>query len=124
MRTLAHYVAIVLVAVGSAQAREDGNWSRGTEMVRQWFAELMRPDNPSLSCCGEADAYESDEFTQSPDGHYEAVITREKAPYAAGTHIFIPDEKIKWDKGNPTGHGWIFIGSEKQIYCYVTPSGA
>jgi len=30
---------------------------------------------------------------------------------------------MKWDKGNPTGHGIIFMGSGRQIYCYVTPGG-
>ena len=32
-----------------------------------------------------------------------------------GTRITIPDAKIKWDKGNPTGHGIVFIGSQGQI---------
>jgi hypothetical protein len=27
---------------------------------------------------------------------------------------------MKWDAGNPTGHGIIFIGPQGQVYCYVT----
>jgi hypothetical protein len=42
---------------------------------------------------------------------------------ADGTSIPVPNEKIKFDAGNPTGHGINFIGSEGQVYCYVTPSG-
>ena len=30
---------------------------------------------------------------------------------------------MKWDEGNPTGHGIIFIGTGGQVYCYVTPGG-
>jgi hypothetical protein len=30
---------------------------------------------------------------------------------------------MKWDQGNPTAHGIIFIGSQGQIYCYVAPGG-
>ena len=28
---------------------------------------------------------------------------------ANGTRIPVPNRKMKWDKGNPTGHGIIFI---------------
>jgi hypothetical protein len=30
---------------------------------------------------------------------------------------------MKWDKGNPTDHGIVFIGNQEQVYCYVTPGG-
>jgi hypothetical protein len=40
-----------------------------------------------------------------------------------GSRISVPNAKMKWDKGNPTGHGIIFIGDRGQIYCYVTPGG-
>jgi hypothetical protein len=29
---------------------------------------------------------------------------------------------MKWDEGNPTGHG--IIGGNGQVYCYVTPGHA
>jgi hypothetical protein len=31
---------------------------------------------------------------------------------------------MKWDQGNPTGHGIIFIGAGGSLYCYVAPGGA
>jgi hypothetical protein len=39
------------------------------------------------------------------------------------TRIPVPNNKMKWDEGNPTGHGIIFIGNGGQVYCYVTPGG-
>ena len=40
-----------------------------------------------------------------------------------GTRIPVPNFKMKWDAGNPTGHGIIFIGTQGQVFCYVTPGG-
>jgi len=42
---------------------------------------------------------------------------------ANGTRIPVPNRKMKWDKGNPTGHGIIFISTTGDVYCYVTPGG-
>jgi hypothetical protein len=52
-----------------------------------------------------------------------AVITNGKGVIPDGTRILVPNQKIKWDSGNPTGHGINFISSNGQVYCYVTPSG-
>jgi hypothetical protein len=41
----------------------------------------------------------------------------------SGEKIVVPNHKIKWDDGNPTGHGIIFIGMGGQVYCYVPPGG-
>jgi hypothetical protein len=82
----------------------------------------MQPDNPAMSCCGEADAFEADTFEVEGD-HYVAVVTKGKGEVADGTRIPVPNNKMKWDAGNPTGHGIIFIGSQGQVYCYVAPGG-
>ena len=65
------------------------------------------------------------------DGRYVAIITDDRPdgplgrPHReAGEKIVVPNNKIKWDAGNPTGHGVIFIGGGDQVYCYVTPGGA
>jgi hypothetical protein len=113
-----------LLAVAQVFARPGPQWAGEPESIRQWFQSLMQPDNPSMSCCGEADAYEADNFEEDASGNYVAIITDGKGVIPNGTHITIPDAKIKWDKGNPTGHGFVFIGSQGQIYCYVTPGGA
>jgi hypothetical protein len=112
-----------------AAARDLGQWETQSTNVRQWFQTLMQPDVPHLSCCGEADAYWADTFEVS-DGHYVAIITDDRPdgplrrPHRdLGQRIVVPDNKIKWDAGNPTGHGIIFIGSGGQVFCYVTPGG-
>ena len=90
--------------------------------VRRWFQGLRQPDNPRVSCCGEADAYEADIF-EVDGGRYIAIITDGKGDIPNGTKIPVPNHKMKWDEGNPTGHGIIFIGIQGQVYCYVAPGG-
>jgi hypothetical protein len=115
-------VAAVLLVSVPALARDNGQWGSQPLFVRQWFQKLMQPDNPVVSCCGEADAFEADTFEVQGD-HYVAVITDGKGVLANGSRIPVPNRKMKWDEGNPSGHGIIFIGSEGQVYCYVTPGG-
>jgi hypothetical protein len=54
---------------------------------------------------------------------YVAIITDGKGVIPNGTKIPVPNHKLKWDKGNPTGHGIIFMGLRGQVYCYVVPGG-
>jgi hypothetical protein len=114
----------ILMAIGlmAANARDDGQWADMPENVRQWFQSLKQPDHPRQSCCGEADAFEADSFEIEGD-HYVAIITNGKGVIRDGTRIPVPNQKMKWDAGNPTGHGIIFIGPQQQVYCYITPSG-
>lgn len=90
--------------------------------ISEWFQSLMQPDLPSMSCCGRSDAFESDTFEVEGD-HYVAIITDGRGIIPNGTRIPVPNWKMKWDQGNPTGHGIIFIGAGGTIYCYVAPSG-
>jgi hypothetical protein len=82
----------------------------------------MQPDHAYVSCCGEADVFEADTFEVVGD-QYVAIITNGKGIIPDGTRIPVPNQKLKWENGNPTGHGIIFIGSGGQVYCYVTPAG-
>jgi hypothetical protein len=123
--------AVVLAFRQAAHARGDG-YSETPANVRNWFQHLMQPDAPEVSCCGEADAYEADDFEVSGD-HYVAIVTDTRSdtfsdghvrPHIApGTRINIPNTKLKFDAGNPSGHGYVFLGDADQLYCYVTPSG-
>jgi len=116
-------IVIALVAATlPAVARDNGQWENQPAHLRQWFQKLMQPDNPVMSCCGEADAFEADSF-ENGSGQYVAIITNGKGIIPEGTRIPVPNNKMKWDEGNPTGHGIIFIGSGGQVYCYVTPGG-
>jgi hypothetical protein len=115
-------VLVMAAGVVAVKARDAGQWADVPENVRQWFESLKQPDHPRLSCCGEADAFEADSFEAEGD-HYVAIITNGKGVIRDGTRIPVPNQKMKWDAGNPTGHGIIFIGTQRQVYCYVTPSG-
>jgi hypothetical protein len=116
-------VVIALAVMGVLSVvRDNGQWHDQSYRIQQWFMGLMQPDNPLVSCCGEADAYEADQF-ETEDDHYIAIITDGKGVIPNGTRIPIPNTKMKWDSGNPTGHGIIFIGSGGNLYCYVAPGG-
>jgi len=129
-RLLAPLAALAMLLPAAARdkhafvtlARDSGQWDESPAHIRQWFHSLMQPDNPAVSCCGEADAFEADSFEVEGD-HYVAVITDGKGVIANGTRIPVPNAKMKWDAGNPTGHGIIFIGANGQIYCFVAPGG-
>ena len=114
---------VVAIAVVAAKARDDGRWADVPENVRQWFESLKQPDHPRLSCCGEADAFEADTFEVEGD-HYVAIITGHRAVTAIplGSRIPVPRPKMKYDAGNPTGHGIIFIDAQRRVLCYVTPA--
>jgi hypothetical protein len=106
-----------------AAARDNGQWADSPAATRQWFQSLMQPDNPYMSCCGEADAFEADTFEVEGD-HYVAIITDGKGMVAPGTRIPVPNAKMKWDAGNPTGHGILFLQvGTMNVYCYVAPGG-
>lgn len=118
-----------------AQGREQypGQYAQVDPKIREWYRELKMPDQPQMSCCGEADAYYAATYTK--DGKNIAVIidTREDAPLgrphvAIGTEIVIPDHKMKWDRGNPTGYSIIFLSNpndegKRDVYCFVDGGG-
>lgn len=116
-----------------ASARDNDAWEANPPEVREWFQGLMQPDNPRVSCCGEADAYYADSFEVSKDGEYVAIITDtrdipNRPTIKPGTKIVVPNYKLKYDQGNPTGHGVIFVRYDEEkdsftVYCYVVPGG-
>jgi len=124
MALLVLFLTLIAAAVSvvTATARDSGQWTDRPKNVREWFQSLKQPDHPRQSCCGEADAFEADSFEAEGD-HYVAIITDGRGVIPSGTRIPVPNPKMKWDAGNPTGHGIIFIGPQQQVYCYVTPGG-
>src|ERR1700730_1212721 len=115
--------------IGAAKSRDLGQWENGDPAVREWYRSLKQPDNPIVPCCGESDAYFADEI-HVRDGKTYATITddRDDAPLGrhhvpVGTEIFIPDHKLKWSDGNPTGHAIVFLNVNNEAYCYVQGSG-
>lgn len=94
-----------------------------------WYATLMQPDNPSASCCGKADAYWCDTINVKSGKTY-CTITDDRpneplrrTPVPVGTVIEIPDRKLTWKDGNPTGHAIVFLSSGGAVYCFVQNGG-
>jgi hypothetical protein len=114
---------IVVALVGSALAHDEDHANDA------WYGSLMQPDNPSISCCGLADAYWCDEYF-ARDGKAYCRITddRDDAPLKrphipVGTEFEIPPHKLKWDKANPTGHSVIFVNTSGHVWCFVQNGG-
>lgn len=122
-------VAAIVLLCGRCHARDIGQWTNSDPVIHQWYKTLTRPDAPSSICCTEADAYWADEFYVR-DGKMYARITDERddvplgRPHIPnGTEIEVPPEKLKWDRGNPTGHGVLFVSKGGYTWCYVQPGG-
>lgn len=131
MKPLALIVVSVLLALlcPPAASRDLGQWEASDPSVREWYQSLMRPDAPSSSCCQESDAYWADEVHVRAGKTY-ATITDERPdtplgrPHIpSGTVIEVPDEKLKWDRGNPTGHNIIFVSRGLYTWCFVQSGG-
>lgn len=117
---------IVVALVGNALAHDHEHPDHNA-----WYSELRQPDNPHLSCCGEKDAYWCDDYF-AKDGKAYCRITDDRViegrpPVPVGTVIAIPDHKLKYDRGNPTGHSIVFgtrvYGDEFYVYCFVQAGG-
>jgi hypothetical protein len=98
--------------------------------MRDIIIAFILPGSPVAACCGEADAYWADEIHVRAGRTY-AVITDDRAdeprgrPHVEiGTEIEIPNNKLKWDKSNPTGHGIVFLSRSRYVFCFVQPGGA
>lgn len=123
-------LAFAFHGAGTAESRDLGQWENSDPAIRNWYQTLMQPDAPAMPCCGEADAYWADEV-HVRDGKVYARITdeRDDAPLRRphippGTEFEIPREKLKWDRGNPTGHNVLFVGAGNgRVFCFVQNGG-
>ncbi len=96
------------------------------------------------SCCGEADAFEADDWEVDAAGNLWAILTCvgvgscEEVPgkvvRAPGTKVKIPPSQVLVHDPalpNNTGHGWVWIAPGGQtdnegnprVYCYAFPTG-
>lgn len=119
----------LLFSIRISPAHDSGQWQKTDPAIREWFQTLMRPDAPSSSCCGEADAYWADEvhvvngktFATITDDRPDEPLGRPHVP--KGTVIEIPPEKLKWDRANPTGHAIVFLSTQGYVWCFVQGTG-
>jgi hypothetical protein len=128
---LAIIILFFLLPIGSLRAHDHDH-----PELDEWYATLMQPDAPQVSCCGKADAYWCDDY-YARDGKAYCKITddRDDRPLSrphipVGTEIEVPTNKLKWDKSNPTGHAVIFVRggswdpSTFTVFCFVQSSGS
>jgi hypothetical protein len=107
-----------------AHAADYGQWDRSNPIV-QWYQTLMQPDAPTASCCGEADAYWCDDvhvrdsktFCKITDDRLDEPLKRPHRD--VGEEVEIPNQKLKFDAGNPTGHYIVFLSRGGYVYCFV-----
>jgi hypothetical protein len=112
-----------------AHAIDRGQWENSDPVVKEWFAHLMMPDQPKTSCCGIADAYwcdiihvkEGKTFCTITDDQDDRPIGRVHVPI--GTEVLIPDYKLTYKDGNPTGHSLVFMSSAGYVFCFVQNGG-
>jgi hypothetical protein len=96
----------------------------------EWYATLMQPDAPNTSCCGKADAYWCDDYyARDAKAYCKITDDRDDGPLGrphipVGTEIEIPLNKLKFDRGNPTGHNIIFVNRSQYVFCFVQSSGS
>lgn len=117
-----------LAFIATAFARDLGQWENGDPAIRQWYQTLMQPDNPTVSCCGEADAYWCESHVKDGKTFCTIADVRPDEPLGRphveiGTEVEIPDYKLKYDKGNPTGHEIVFLSTGRYVYCFVQNGG-
>ena len=124
-------LAILLIIITAAFGRPGPQWAQNDPERTAWFGRQMMPDNPSTSCCGEADAYYAD-GVEVVDGTVYAIVTDDRPdeplgrPHVdVGTRIAIPAHKYKDTRAdpNPTGHTILFLGRDSQVYCYLPDGG-
>src|SRR5512139_2016055 len=69
-------IAAIILATSFVAAKADDKFAAPD--LSAWYASLMQPDNPTMSCCGWADAYEADEIAECgaiPNCAVVAIIT-------------------------------------------------
>lgn len=112
---------------GNVRAHDHSN-----PALDEWYQELKQPDNPTMACCGTSDAYYADDvhfrngktYVTITDDRDDVSLKRPHIPN--GTEIEVPNNKLKWDRSNPTGHGVVFVAPAPYyyVYCYVQGGGA
>lgn len=115
--TLPLAAAVMLLPVQyQVRAADGGRWAEQPESTRQWFRDLKRSDG--MSCCGEADAVEADEFTPEGDG-LRVTVTNGRGYVQDGGTYHVPSAHVIQRRENPTGHTILFLSPTGQPYCLI-----
>lgn len=120
-------LVVLMMALTALFARPAGAHDHDHPELDGWYASLMQPDNPTASCCGKSDAYWCDDYYARDGKAYCRItddrIVKGRPPIPVGTEVEIPTHKLKWDRGNPTGHSVVFLSSGGAVWCFVQGGG-
>jgi len=92
-----------------------------------WINSLMKPDFPLSSCCGVAEQYYVKEYRADHRKGIAFTATIVTHDGSSEFSIDVPEEKVIWNRPNPTGRGVIFIQDNdwvSQVVCFVPSHGA
>jgi hypothetical protein len=143
------WVVLIIFLPHRSYGMDVGQWEGTDPEIKRWYQAIMQPDNPAVSCCGEADSYECDDFGTETDPNTNkqynyCKITddrpdepRKRKHWDIGEKFIIPDNKMKWGPNdpqkvelnipridrNPTGHNIVFLSRGGYVYCFVLSSG-
>jgi hypothetical protein len=119
-------IIVMVLAARAAVARDDGQWSRQPPEVRKWFQQLMRPDYPEYSCCGESEAFDSEMAGEDAvTGDFKVRILNGKGIFPDGTVFAVPRRKLQTTQGNPIDNVILFvIPSSGEPICLIPKVGA
>jgi len=129
LAALMRVALVLMLLVCPALARDLGQWENADPAIREWYQSLMQPDAPGVSCCGEADAYFCDDVHVRGGKTYCKItddrddVSRGRPHREIGEEFEIPQNKLKWDSGNPSGHTILFLGRSNYVFCFVQTGG-
>lgn len=130
-------IALLLYSIWPFKAHAMDHGFDPNSATTKWMERQMRPDNPTSSCCGKADAYPVDRYRKLPTGDYEVWIENgdaitypdgtKREPWDVNISLIVPSNKINKeddDLDNPTDHGWLFFRPTNDhepgtFYCFI-----
>ncbi|RXG83917.1 hypothetical protein [Bradyrhizobium zhanjiangense] len=114
---------VLLGAAATAQAQEAGHGTvhrqhppQDQALHEKFYSTWHMPDNPSLSCCSNADCYPTD--IKYIDGRLYARRRED------GRFILIPPQKVERNRDNPDGRNHLCapppaLSPMDSVYCFA-----
>jgi hypothetical protein len=102
---------------GAGTAMERHHPSQDQPLHEKFYSNWHMPDNPSLSCCSNADCYPTD--IKYVDGKLYAKRRED------GKYIFVPPQKVERNRDNPDGRNHLcapppnISNTSDTVYCFA-----